>query len=241
MKAALAYADQLHSLLKSMPASHDKQQDFMIAFQAGLLSPRTVHTSILDSQSIPAAIQIITSHEYAVQSLRCGPPIKMAINTRTGTWAIPWFDALPLSLLQFLFEDQSPLVQVRILAKHKLEKVTPLQVRSGKTASDYFNDLQRQLMDNGIILDTAGMRFWVLYYLLHLPTVEMGLNAAFKEMATHCLVYLEENIYPAAIFLQTIQEIYESFQGLMIDSSTMNDTNKIDAVQELFGPGLFLE
>lgn len=255
MKAALAYTDRSHSLSKSMPITpvagtgdaRNKQldidhNDLITTFQAGLLSPRTVHASIIKGHYVSIALQSIIPFEYAVQSLRCGPLVKMAINIRTGAWVIPWFDALPLSLLQFLFEDQSSLVRVRVAAKHKLEQVTPLQVRSGKTVSDRFNDIQRQLMDTGIILDIADMQLWVLYYLLHLPTVEMGLNAAFKEMATHCLVYLEENIYPAAKFLQTIQEIFERFQGLMEDvSNAMNVEMKISAVEQRFGKGLFLD
>lgn len=234
---------QSDHMCSEVSASFDEQGlvDFLVsAYHLGMLSPR----DLLSHYQPPSAIvsssvggkkdhdRVLRSVQLVIQRVLYAEYASLAIyNSNSATVqmissqpVISWFAALPARTLLFYLHDEEKgnAMSSSSVTLHHLRrlvepvKIQPKQLRVGNTPSAAFNRLHRRLIDNGGVLLVPEMFFWLLVLLLQLPTVEMALNIAFKEYATHSVAYFEEQLGPPAEFLQLLIDL-EDTVGVMME------------------------
>jgi hypothetical protein len=124
------------------------------------------------------------------------------------------------------------------IPKHSI--VYPLQARRGETTDDIFNASQIALMITGdfyplnIHHSNLLMGYWALFYMFHLPSLELGLQTSLREFVTHSRHRVDDasNIVPT--LLEAVMEHMDAVNEQSLISSlasavSSNDTYDVDA------------
>lgn len=142
--------------------------------------------------------------------------------------AFPWFDLLPSdvhNVFKMACTHQnnpidSPTMSIyNAFAQCVTCSVFPGDLRTGKTKCLLFNWIQLCLIRRGAILPMMLMKYWVLYLIIHLPSMKQGLDVAFTEVATLSTSSIpEECALPVVGLLHAVVDVIRGWRNCLESS-----------------------
>ena len=141
-------------------------------------------------------------------------------------YSIQWLSLLPTLCIQYIhyidtiFKKQQHTGNINIA--HLRENLSILQ--NNQTKSSIFNQIQSNLIKNSIGPADNYMRFWFLYYIKYLYSIEYSIKIIYTAISAHYSINIDYTIYPIISYLKVIEEIIYELYDLVIYS---NDNNII--------------
>ena len=141
-------------------------------------------------------------------------------------YSIQWLSLLPTLCIQYIHYIDNILKKQQqtgnINIAHLRENLTILQ--NNQTRSSIFNQIQSNLIKNSIVPADNYMRFWFLYYIKYLYSIEYSIKIIYTAISAHYSINIDYTIYPIISYLKVIEEIIYELYDLVIYS---NDNNII--------------
>ena len=141
-------------------------------------------------------------------------------------YSIQWLSLLPTLCIQYIHYIDNILKKQQhtgnINIAHLRENLSILQ--NNQTKSSIFNQIQSNLIKNSIVPVGNYMKFWVLYYIKYLYSIEYSIKIIYTTISAHYSINIDYTIYPIISYLKVIEEIIYELYDLVIYS---NDNNII--------------
>ena len=139
-------------------------------------------------------------------------------------YSIQWLSLLPTLCIQYIhyidtiFKKQQHTGNINIA--HLRENLSILQ--NNQTKSSIFNQIQSNLIKNSIVPADNYMRFWFLYYIKYLYSIEYSIKIIYTTISAHYSINIDYTIYPIISYLKVIEEIIYELYDLVIYSDDNN-------------------
>lgn len=209
------------------------------AYNMGLISPlqvvdalHTISTSATQNRWRDALRRI----EYArYLSLNHNHPFRDISSPSLTTDSVPWFDLFPSDVV-------SRIRKCSVSVQEITSPVFPHTLHTANTSNSRFNTTQKALVHDGAIpTDGAQMRFWLMFLMCHLPSIENAVTTAYTEICTYCRVRVDaadcdSSYIVPLLFMLGVMECLELIQELgSVDINNRAVVNSINIINYLEG------
>jgi hypothetical protein len=173
--------------------------------------------------------------EYArYVSLHHNKPFKELVTNLRLSDTVPWFNLLPSTVVSRLRKFSVLIDSSRV--------VYPYNLHTANTSNTVFNTIQTALVRDGMLpIVGAQLRFWLMFLMANLPSLDVAISTAYTEICTYCRVRIDaadsdqSYTYSIALLHGVVEcmDLFEAVATKLVESKQPNVLNLKPILSEL--------